>query len=233
MKKITSITKHLEKFSKKKLKYKFKNIELLNKSLTHSSKNKINNEKLEFLGDSILNFIITEKLYNMFPNKSEGELTRIRSNLVKKEKLIKISKKLNLSKYILHGDSIKKNDEKTSILANAIEAIFGSIYLDGGLKIIKKIINKIYEKDIKCKNLFKKDAKTYLQELLQNKKIDIPDYTIIDISKNNNKEIFKVKCFIKKLNISSTGLAYSKKLAEQKSAKKITKNIIKNKLLNT
>lgn len=223
--------KKLEKFSKKYLKYKFKNFELLNQALTHSSKNKINNEKLEFLGDSLLNFIITEKLYNKFPEKHEGELTRIRANLVNKKKLTIISKKLKISKYILYGNSIKDNDKKISILANAIEAIFGSIYLDGGLSKIKKIINKIYKKDLKSNKLLKKDAKTFLQELLQSKKINTPKYKIIKIFKNNNKDIFKIKCKIKKLNIFSTGTAYSKKKAEQKSAKKIIKTIIKNKII--
>lgn len=211
----------------KKLKYKFKNIQLLIEALTHCSVNKVNNEKLEFLGDSILNFIITEKLYNMFPEKTEGELTRIRSNLIKKEKLIKISKKLNLQDYIIYGNSIKKIDIKTSILANTIEAVFASIYLDGGIKEVKKILYRIYKKEINCNKLLKKDPKTLLQELLQNKKMNIPIYEITKTTKNNNKELFHVKCTIKELNIYSIGKAYSKKIAEQKSAKKIIKNITK------
>ena len=211
----------LKKFSEKKLKYKFKNIETLYTALKHSSTGKNNNEKLEFIGDSILNLIISIKLYTLFPNSSEGELTRIRSNLIKKNKLFELAKKINISKYILLGSSIKKKDKKKSIIANAIEAVIGSIYIDGGFKKASKTVNYIYKNEIKNDELFKKDSKTILQEILQNNKIEVPKYELVKIKTKKNIEKFYIKCTIAILNISSIGKGLSKKDAEQQSAKKI------------
>ncbi|MDP2763167.1 MAG: ribonuclease III [Enterobacteriaceae bacterium] len=215
------IIKNLKHFSENILKYNFKNIELLKTALTHKSLNQNNNERLEFLGDSILNFIITKKLYKSFPQYSEGKLTQTRSNLTKGNKLLELSNKLTVEKYILTGKSLKSPNN--SIAINAIEAIIGAIYLDSNLKNTEKIINIIYKNQINENTSTKKDPKNRLQEYLQNKNLSIPNYTLIKTYGKKHNEIFLVKCNINDLNISVLGIGKSKKIAEKICAEKIIK----------
>ncbi|HFL8824326.1 MAG TPA: ribonuclease III [Candidatus Azoamicus sp. OHIO1] len=218
------IIKNLKHFTENILKYNFKNIELLKIALTHKSLNQNNNERLEFLGDSILNFIITKKLYKSFPQYSEGKLTQTRSNLTKGSKLLELSNELTVEKYILTGKSLK--NPNNSIAINAIEAIIGAIYLDSNLKNTEKIINIIYKNQINENTSTKKDPKNRLQEYLQNKKLSIPNYKLIKTYGKKHNEIFLVKCNINDLNISVLGIGRSKKIAEKVCAEKIIEKII-------
>ncbi len=205
----------------KKIKYFFKKIKILKICLTHRSYNIKNNEKLEFLGDSILNFIITKIIYKKFLNKKEGYMTRLRSNLVNKKNLFKISKNLKLNKYIYLGQcEIKmKGQYKKSILANTLEAIIGGIYLDSkNINILEKIIKYLFIKNKILNKINKKDPKTILQEYLQKYKIPLPKYYIINKKGKDHEKIFTVHCKIN--NKITKGIGKNKKKAEQIAAKK-------------
>ncbi len=218
-----------------KIKYFFKNKKILILSLTHRSYSNKHNERLEFLGDSILNFIITQKIYKKLYLEEEGYMTRIRSNLVNKKNLFKIAQKLELSKYIFLGKcEIKmKGQYKKSILSNTVEAIIGGIFLDSNnIKTVENIISNLFLKNYK--NFFlkkkKKDFKTILQEYLQKIKLPLPKYLVIKKKGKDHEQIFTVQCkinFFKKEKITE-GIGNNKKKAEQLAAKKalITLKII-------
>ncbi len=224
-------------YLEQKLKYTFINKKILFLSLTHRSYSNNHNERLEFLGDSILNFIITKKIYKKFYKKKEGFMTRIRANLVNKNNLSKIAQKLKLNKYILLGQGELKmlGQYKISILANTLEAIIGAIFIDSkNILIIENIIKKLFfnykNNKILNKKNNQKDYKTILQEYLQKIKLPLPKYYISDKKGKEHKQIFIVKCKINLLKKITKGIGYSKKEAEQKSAKKslIKIGLIKN-----
>ncbi len=227
-------------YLEKKIKYKFINKRILILSLTHRSYSNIHNERLEFLGDSILNFIITKKIYYQFSNKKEGFMTRIRANLVNKNNLFKIAQNIKLNKYILLGQGEIKmlGQYKISILANTLEAIIGAIFIDSkNIKIVEKIVKKLFfnyknNKKILNKKNNHKDYKTILQEYLQKIKLPLPKYYISEKKGKEHKQIFVVKCKTKIINKIFKGIGYSKKEAEQKSAKQtlIKIGLIKSKI---
>ncbi len=212
----------------KKIKYKFTNQKTLILSLTHRSYSTLHNERLEFLGDSILNFIITKKIYYKFLNKTEGFMTRIRANLVNKKNLFKIAKKLELNKYILlgQGEIKMKGQYKKSILANTVESIIGAIFTDSkNINIVEKIIEILFfKKNLNIKNNFK-DYKTTLQEHLQKLKLPLPKYYINKKKGKDHEQIFTIHCKINNLNKITKGVGYSKKKAEQIAAKNALINL--------
>ncbi len=213
----------------KKIKYKFINKNILFMSLTHKSYNINHNERLEFLGDSILNFIITKKIYNKFYNYKEGLMTRIRSKLVNKKNLFKIANKLKLNKYILLGYGEIKNNKlyKKSILANTLEAIIGAIYIDSkNINKVEKIIKILFLNKKKINKKFNyKDYKTILQEYLQKKKLPLPKYFLANTTGKDHEQIFTIYCKIKNLNKFTKGKGKNKKYAEQIAAKKALINL--------
>ncbi len=218
-------------YLEKKIKYNFINKKILILSLTHRSYSINHNERLEFLGDSILNFIITKKIYYKFLNKKEGFMTRIRANLVNKKNLFKIAKKLKLNKYILlgQGEIKMKGQYKKSILANTVESIIGAIFTDSkNINIVEKIIEiwffKKNFKNIYTKNN-QKDYKTILQEYLQKLKLPLPKYYIIKKKGKDHEQIFTIHCKINNLKKITEGKGYSKKKAEQIAAKKALINL--------
>ncbi len=208
-----------------KLKYKFLNIKILILSLTHRSYSIYHNERLEFLGDSILNFVITKKIYKKLSFEKEGYMTRIRSNLVNSKNLLKIAKKINLGKYILLGQGELKmqGQYKESILSNTLEAIIGAIFIDSkNIKIVEKIINFLFFTNYQ--NIFKKknykDPKTTLQEYLQKLKLPLPKYLVVNKQGKDHKQIFTIHCKINNLNKPLEGVGNNKRKAEQIAAKK-------------
>ncbi len=213
-----------------KIKYKFKNKKILILSLTHRSYSINHNERLEFLGDSILNFIITKKIYKKFFLEKEGYMTRIRSNLVNRENLLKIAQKLELNKYILlgQGEIKMKGQYKKSILSNTVEAIIGGIFLDSNnIKIVENIINKLFFKNNKFFYIKKnsKDFKTLLQEYLQKLKLPLPKYLVVNKQGKDHEKKFTVQCKIKYLKKITEGKGNNKKKAEQIAAKKALINL--------
>ena len=212
--------------------YTFKNKELLQTALTHTSysheKNVHSNEKLEFLGDSILEFISSEYLYNTYKKLKEGEMTKVRAAVVCEKSLYKIANLHNFSDFLLLGKSEKVSYKQVrqAILADSIEAVIAAIFLDGGLEPAKKFIISNLKEDIEIatKNVGQKDYKTVLQEKLQSNGDVHIEYRIIKESGPDHEKVFEaeVLCNGKFL---ATGTGKSKKLAEMQAAQKALEDI--------
>jgi ribonuclease-3 len=206
------------------LNYKFKNIQLLELALTHKSYSSIqNNERLEFLGDSILNSIISEYLFNRFTNQKEGLLTRMRAYLVKADTLVIKAEEFVLSDYIKlsKGTANLSKDRKNSILEDAFEAIIGAIFIDGGWDQVRDTTLNIFNKNLLAlsEDMTFKDAKTELQELLQSMKHDLPKYMIDDLEKG------QFSCVIDFQGITFESVGPSKRVAETNVAMKVLAHI--------
>lgn len=206
------------------LDYQFNDQQLLREALTHRSASSKNNERLEFLGDSILNFVIAGELFHLYPESPEGDLSRLRSSLVKKEGLVKIAEDLSIGDYLILGSGELKSGgfRRNSILADAVEAVFGAVYLDRGFDDCKKLILKLYQKQLKSipDPAMLKDPKTRLQELLQGRKLAIPRYEVSDVTGKAHQQTFSVVCLVDDLEIQTTGQASSRRKAEQQAAAK-------------
>lgn len=215
----------------KKLDYEFKSPNFLKQALTHCSAGIQNNERLEFLGDSILSFVIATALFEKFPERSEGELSRLRAHLVKGEMLAKIALELEIGDYLYLGQGELKSGgfRRASILADALEAIFAAVLLDSGFPACQHVILHVYQSRLNDNNLTNnlKDAKTQLQEFLQAQKQPLPEYTLAKIEGEEHEQIFHVICEVTSLNISVTGQAENRRKAEQQAAKQILQKIIK------
>ncbi len=211
-----------DKFQKG-LGYKFKNPTLLREALTHRSYGPKNNERLEFLGDAVLNCVIANKLYQDFDYMKEGDLSRFRSNLVNQNSLCKVAIKLNLQSFLMMGTGEINSEgfKKPSIQADAFEAVMGAIYLDGGWRAVEKIICQLFESMISDPRglTTKKDPKTTLQEILQGRNLSPPSYEIQAVTGLAHKQTFEVCCSIPKLNITSKGKGASRRAAEQDAAR--------------
>lgn len=214
----------IKKFQKK-IGYIFNKYNLLLKALTHRSASKNNNERLEFLGDSILNYVITNILYKKFPKANEGDMSRIRALLVKSKTLAEIGREFNLGKYLKLGPGELKSGglNRQSILANTLEALIGGIFLDSNIQTIKKLILTWYKKRLSKINLNEKDPKTKLQEYLQARHLSTPLYSIIQIHGNAHNQKFITKCVIKISSYTVIGISTSKRKSEQVAAKKMLK----------
>jgi ribonuclease-3 len=206
----------------KKLGYQFVDEKLLREALTHRSAAINNNERLEFLGDSILNFVIAEELFRRYPDVTEGDLSRLRAELVKKDGLAKVARDLSLSDYLILGSGELKSGgyRRDSILADTVEAILGAVYLDAGFDECKKMILRFYQLQLDTLPALSelKDAKTRLQELLQAYKLALPEYDVTSIVGKAHQQIFTVVCRIDELAIESQGVANSRRKAEQLAA---------------
>ena len=207
--------------------YHFKNKELLKNALTHTSyayeHHVASNEKLEFLGDSILEFVSSEFMYNKYTNLKEGEMTKVRATVVCEESLYKIAKLHNFSDFLLLGKSevMTGGNKRPAILADSVEAVIAAIFIDGGLEEAKRFIIKNLDKeiDIATKNVGKKDYKTVLQEELQ-KNGDVKiEYTIIKESGPDHNKSFEAEVALNG-KVLATGKGKSKKEAEMQAAKK-------------
>ena len=209
------------------LKYTFKNKSLLTNALTHSSyanemRNGINsNERLEFLGDSVLSIIVADYLFKELPNKPEGELTKLRASLVCEKSLCGFSRELEIGKYLLLGKGEDKGGgrERDSILADAFEAVLAAIYLDGGMDVARKHVMRFILPELSHKDdeVFK-DYKTALQEIIQRNPEESVSYTLVGEEGPDHNKIFKVEVRLNS-NTIGKGKGKSKKQAEQMAAK--------------
>ena len=208
----------------KKLEYSFNDITLLNEALTHRSYASKNNERLEFLGDGVLNFVIADELFNLYPDVQEGDLSRLRANLVNKESLAKIANTLNLGEVIKLGSGELKSGgfRRPSILADAVESILGAVYCDGGFYSARDLIVRLYADRLASPTDLQslKDPKTRLQELLQSRRFALPDYQVTSISGQSHAQIFHVQCSIKQMSIEVNGEGKSRRKGEQLAADK-------------
>jgi len=204
------------------IQYEFKNKQLLSEALTHKSyKKSYNNERLEFLGDAVLDLIVGEYLYKKFPSADEGILSKIRASLVNEEGFNKLAKSLNLGKHILLSNAEENNDGriKSSLLSNAFEALMGALYLEAGLQKVREIsislIEEQYE-EISLDSLFK-DYKTSLQEITQARYSVTPTYKLISSKGPDHKKEFEIAVIIQDKEYARAN-GKSKKIAQQKAA---------------
>ena len=209
----------------KTLNYEFHDSLLLDRALTHRSSSSINNERLEYLGDAILGFVIADILFSERNSANEGELSRLRSALVNKNTLALIAKRIHIEDYLNLGAGEKKSGgfRRASILADTLEAIFGAIYLDGGFDSIKTVIKNVFSEiilDLPDVNELK-DPKTRLQEFLLKKNNELPVYKTRKIEGKDHKRIFHVVCNIETLNMFAEGSGSSRRDAEQEAAAEI------------
>lgn len=206
----------------KALGYRFVRPEWLAAALTHRSVGTANNERLEFLGDALLSFVVAETLFERFNYASEGELTRCRASLVKKDTLAEIAQELKLGDYLhLGGGELKSGGfRRASILADALEAILGAIFLDTGLPSCKQVILHLLSDRLSglSPRHIDKDAKTRLQEYLQAKQLPLPEYRVLTIEGAPHEQRFEVECSIQSLAKSTVGTGESRRRAEQEAA---------------
>ncbi len=209
----------------KRLAYQFNDLELLNIALTHRSANKNHYERMEFLGDAILNVTITDDLYHRFPKASEGDLSRLRASLVKGDTLSELAKSLALGEYLRLGSGELKSGgfRRNSILADVFESIIGAIYLDGGNECSKKFILEQFDERLNAADITKnlKDPKTRLQELLQAKGCDLPNYEITNTSGQAHNQTFDVTCHVALVPEPTEGTGNSRRKAEQAAAQQM------------
>ncbi len=207
---------------KKLLGYTFTDPALLQRALTHRSYSTAHYERLEFLGDSVLGCIIARHLFATYPQLSEGDLSRARSNLVKEDTLMRLAQQLDLGNHLYLGEGERKSGghNRPSILADAMEALIGAVLLDGGFDAAEKFVLSRYIPYLKQVDLLTlgKDPKTLLQEYLQARRVSLPLYTVCEVKGEAHAQDFHVECSISALNVVTQGEGNSRRSAEQQAA---------------
>ncbi len=202
----------------------FSRPELLRQALTHRSFGSPNNEQLEFLGDSILDCAISARLYLSFPGLREGELSRLRANLVRQESLAEIALGLELGNYLQLGEGEVKSGgiRRPSILADALEALIGAVYLDAGFEPAQAMVLRLYQSALDRIDPEKsgKDPKTALQEILQGRHLPLPRYQLLATRGEAHAQEFEVECAVPELGLRTTGTGASRRTAEQQAAER-------------
>lgn len=202
----------------------FRDPELLRRALTHRSYGADHNERLEYLGDSIVNCTIALELYERFPALSEGELSRLRANLVNQQSLFGIAQQMGVGDHLLLGEGEIKSGgaQRPSILADSVEAILGAVMLDGGFAAAQGVVRRLFAGSLAAinPNVSGKDAKTMLQEFTQGRGIALPAYTLLGTQGHAHAQTFQVQCTINELSIRTEGQGVSRRAAEQDAAGK-------------
>jgi len=206
-----------------RIEYRFADVQLLRRALTHRSHDAAHNERLEFLGDSVLNCAIALALYRKFPQLSEGELSRLRAGLVSGQSLATVGEALEIGTYILLGEGELRSggSSRPSILADAVEAVIGAVFIDGGFDAALCLVQKLFADAIEAIDPAKsgKDPKTLLQELLQGRRLPLPQYTVLEILGEAHRQVFRVECRSPELNLKTRGEGASRRIAEQEAAR--------------
>ena len=221
--------KHLTK----QIGYSFTSEAYLKQALTHRSAGTPHNERLEYLGDSVLNFVISNDLFKRYPDLTEGELSRLRAHLVKGETLASIASELALGEalYMGAGEVKNKGFERKSTLADALEAIFGAVFLDGGFDACEQVILSVFDTRLKqhTAETNTKDPKTELQEYMQAQKMQLPTYTLTHTEGDDHSKLFYITCAASSLNLSEKGVSKTRRGAEQIAALALLGVLKKNK----
>ncbi|BDP36185.1 TPA: ribonuclease III [Vibrio parahaemolyticus] len=206
----------------RKLGYQFKDAGLINLALTHRSANSKHNERLEFLGDSILSFVIADDLYHRFPKVNEGDMSRMRATLVRGHTLAELGREFDLGDYLKLGPGELKSGgfRRDSILADAVEAIIGAIYLDSDIEKVRSIVLSWYNSRLEAikPGVSQKDPKTRLQEFLQGRRKPLPAYTVTNIKGEAHNQEFTVECEVAGVDKPVIGKGTSRRKAEQAAA---------------
>jgi ribonuclease III len=210
---------------KKSLAYEFRDGALLQQALTHRSAPGPNNERLEFLGDAVLDVVVSEVAYRLRPEAGEGVLSRIRASLVRDLTLAELAQQLQLGQHLILGSGERKSGgfRRTSILADALEAIFGAVYLDAGFEEARRVIYLAYGERLHDlpESAAHRDPKSRLQELLQAKQIEPPSYKVETVSGQAHRQSFEVSCRIPALDTVTLGQGSTRRQAEQEAASKM------------
>jgi len=216
----------------RKLEYEFSDKALIDKALTHRSAGGTNNERMEFLGDSILGFVIADELFNKLAHADEGDMSRLRSSLVRGATLAELARDIDLGKYLLLGPGELRSggQSRDSILADALEAIFAAVYMDGGFPTARRVILDLYQDRLDDIPTGKqpKDPKTRLQEFLQAQRHNLPKYSVIEVTGEHHNQNFTVKCIVDDLDLNAIATGTSRRKAEQKAADKLLHELIHN-----
>ena len=209
--------------------YTFKNASLLDQSVTHRSFGDRNNERLEFLGDSILNFVVAAALFNRFPDAREGDLSRLRARMVKQQTLAEIARELDLGGFLTMGSGELKSGgfDRDSILSDAVEAIIGAVFLDGGIAEATDCVLGLYEERLAAltSSNIEKDAKSRLQEHLQGIGQSVPDYILVGTRGKSPNQTFEIECRSLFFNGTIRAIGTSRRRAEQKAAELALKHL--------
>ena len=207
-----------------RLGYQFVQADLLKRAITHRSAASRHNERLEFLGDSILSLVIAEALYHRFPEVSEGDMSRMRATLVREKTLAELAREFDLGEYLILGPGELKSGgfRRESILADTVEAIIGAIYLDAGMDAIRDLLLRWYAQRLEeiRPGVEQKDPKTRLQELLQGRRKPLPSYAVVRVKGEAHNQEFTVQCEIDGLQEAIVGIGSSRRKAEQAAAEK-------------
>lgn len=218
-----------------RLNYQFGDLNLLQTALTHRSFSSDHYERLEFLGDAVLDLSISDMLYQQLKSLPEGDLSRIRANLVRQETLHQIAMDLGLPACLRLGEGETRSggQKRPSILADAVEAVIGAVYLDGGFDVAQRLVQQLYRNvDINPQmQAIGKDAKTALQEWLQARKMKLPVYSVVAVLGAAHQQNFDVECNIEALQLVQRGLGGSRRAAEQSAAAAMLQ-LIKSKALS-
>ena len=211
-----------ESWLEKTLHYRFHDAGLFIQALTHRSATGSNNERLEFLGDAVLDFVISDALFKLRPEADEGELSKLRASLVKDTSLAELAVDLGLGDHLILGSGERKTGghRRESILADALEAIFGAVYLDSGFDAAKDLIDRVFEQRLTVlpdgEDL--RDPKTRLQEWLQARKLTLPNYDLVSVTGKDHRQKFIVSCTVIELSQTTEGHSTSRRKAEQRAA---------------
>jgi ribonuclease III len=203
--------------------HRFRDARLLAQALTHRSHSTPHNERLEFLGDGVLNCIVAAELYTRFAGLREGDLSRLRASLVRAQRLHELAAGLALGDYLRLGEGELKSGgfRRPSILADALEALIGAVYLDGGFDAAREVVVRLYRpllETVDAKGV-DKDPKTRLQEWLQSRKYALPQYSVIATRGAAHDQRFEVECVVRELDLRTVGSGTSRRDAEQEAAR--------------
>lgn len=208
-----------------KLGLSFSQPQLLKTALTHRSVGAANNERLEYLGDSVLGFVIAQQLYLQFPQAGEGVLSRLRASLVNQTSLAELARQHNLGDYLILGSGELKSGgyRRDSILSDALEAIIGALLLDQGIEACESWVLRLFDAKLAAlqQDGWNKDPKTRLQELLQSRRKELPSYELVAMSGADHQQTFEVKCSVAICPQTTSGVGISRKKAEQAAAEKM------------
>ncbi|MFT4058364.1 MAG: ribonuclease III [Legionella sp.] len=213
----------------RRINYQFKERSYLKQALTHCSMGSDNYERFEFLGDSILSFVIANELFHRFPLQSEGHLSRLRSFLVRGDMLVEIAKEINLGDFLYLGQGELKSGgfRRASILSDALEAVFAAVFFDGGINAAKEVILQLYRSRLDDPNLNDclKDSKTRLQEYLQAKKMALPEYALFKVEGDEHEQMFYVTCTVAASELVTHGEGSNRRKAEQLAAQNMLEQL--------
>ena len=207
--------------------YRFRDPALLAQALTHRSFGSPHNERLEFLGDSVLGCVVTESLYRTAPGLPEGKLSRLRAELIRQESLARIARDLGVAGFLRLDKSTSRNDgaARPSILSNALEAIYGAIFLDGGYQAARSAVVHTFGSALTKADAaaLQKDAKSRLQEYLHSKHLHLPQYRLASTNGPKQDQTFEVECAVNDLGLKASGSGSSRQRAEQQAAASLLK----------